>query len=147
MNEYRYTDCGLDDVIIHNASFVKDDEGEAVTIIPHINLLHKEIALGIILADGSMNGKELRFLRTHLGLTQDELAEKLHKERLTVGRWERGEVPIENMAEVFVRLKVAGHLSEHILIDECSAKCVQKAKKQPIRIDGSNPKEYKLMAA
>lgn len=147
MKKYHYKECGLDDVFLCNIDIVQDDDGEEVTIIPYINLLHKKLASIIITADGAMSGKELRFLRTHLRLTQDELAHMLHKERLTIGRWERGESDIDNVAEIVVRGLVAEQLKVKISLSELSPKCVQTTKKPQIKIDGSDPKNYSLIAA
>lgn len=147
MKEYHYTECGLDDVILCNLDVVQADDGEEVIIIPYINLLHKKLASIIITADGAMSGKELRFLRTHLRLTQDEMAHTLHKGRLTIGRWERGESVIDNATEIVVRGLVAEHLVEKISLFEVSEKCVQKTHKPQIKIDGSDPKNYSLIAA
>ena len=72
-----------------------DNAGEECIIIRNINGLHRTIAHGIVTRRSSMNGKELRFLRTQLGMTQAQLADMLHREALAVNRWERGECPID----------------------------------------------------
>ena len=46
-----------------------------------------------------MPGNEIRKLRKRLGLTQQQLADKLGVDRTTVSRWERGEVEPSPMAE------------------------------------------------
>ncbi len=38
-----------------------------------------------------MTGEQIRALRLSLGLTQEQLAERLEVDRNTVARWERGE--------------------------------------------------------
>lgn len=52
---------------------------------------------------------ELRFLRKHLGLTQQELGEKLEINRVTIADWERGEQPISLMHELKLRSLVLDH--------------------------------------
>ena len=104
MGTYRYTDSGLDNVAIKGVDFPMDDAGEECIIIRNINGLHKAIAHGIVTRRSSMNGKELQFLRTELGMTQAQLADMLHREALAVSRWERGECPIDGNAEAVVRL-------------------------------------------
>jgi hypothetical protein len=71
MNEYRYTDCGLDHVCITDALFLG---GADAVHIPNVNGLHRAIALGIVTRGSMMDGREMRFLRTELGMTQAELA-------------------------------------------------------------------------
>src|ERR1700734_2391307 len=99
MGTYRYTDGGLDNVMIEGVNFVADDAGEECVLIPNVNGLHKTIGHGIVARRGSMSGRELRFIRTEMGMTQAQLAEMLHREPLAVSRWERGESPIDGNAE------------------------------------------------
>ncbi len=146
MTNYHYTECGLDNVILCNIDVIQDDGGKIVTEIPSINRLHKELARAVITSEGSIDGKELRFLRTEMGLTQDELAQRLHKDRQTIGRWERGEVPIDNADEIIIRLMVAEEcLDDALSVAEVGPKCLQKASKPPIKIDGSDPKNYRYI--
>ena len=88
MSEYRYTECGLDNVIIDGLDPIVDDDGDIVHSIPRIAGLHRVIARVIVDHAKGISGKELRFLRTELGMTQAELAKMVHREHLTVGRWE-----------------------------------------------------------
>lgn len=107
MSKYQYVESGLDNVFISGISPMIDDEGDEVVTIQHINVLHAEIARGIIESDGGINGAELRFLRTEMGLTQVALAELLSVDGQTVGRYERGDTPIDPTAETLLR-RLAG---------------------------------------
>lgn len=146
---YHYTECGLDNVLIEGVRVTIDDDGDAVVTIRNVNGLHKAIAQAIISRHGLMNGPELRFLRTEMGLTQAELAKHIHREALGVGRWERGEIVIDSNAETVIRLLAQEKLKIEInaSIEEITGYSVQTAGLQPIRIDGSNPEEYRPMAA
>src|SRR5258708_1663749 len=104
MSGYQYTESGLANEFIENMEEVTGDAGERVYRIENITGLHKVIAYCIIQHPNGISGRELRFLRTEMGSTQAELAARLHKEPLAVGRWERGEVPIDSNAEALVRL-------------------------------------------
>ena len=46
MAEYRYTECGLDNVLIVGVSFISDDAGEECIDIPNVHDLHRAIAEG-----------------------------------------------------------------------------------------------------
>jgi transcriptional regulator with XRE-family HTH domain len=85
-----------------------------------------------------------------MSLTQAELAAYLHKEPLTIGRWERGEGAIEPNAEALIRL-LAVHklgLDLNLTIENVMERCISTATRQTIRIDGANPQDYRpLMAA
>ena len=104
MSAYRYTDSGLDNVMIEGVNLLPDDSGDECLTIPNVNGLHKTIAHGIVVRRGSISGRELRFIRTEMGMTQAQLAEMLHREPLAISRWERGECPIDANAEALVRL-------------------------------------------
>lgn len=110
MNAYRYTVSGLRKVFIVGLEPFVDEDGDEVIRIPAINQLHYLIAKVIVLGEAGMHGDELRFLRTEMGQTQNELASLLHVDRQTIGRWERGEFPIDGCAETVIRRLVVEKL-------------------------------------
>ena len=110
MNAYHYTVSGLRNVYIVGLEPFVDEDGDEVIRIPAINQLHHLIAKVIVLGEAGMQGDELRFLRTEMGQTQDELASILHVDRQNIGRWERGEVPIDGCAETVIRRHVVEKL-------------------------------------
>ena len=145
-NSYRYTECGLNNVFIEGVDIVQDDHGETVYRIENVLGLHKTIAHAIIGRRGqAMSGPELRFLRSEMGLTQEEMAKILQHERGTVGRWERGESAIDPNAELVARLVAAGRLDidPNMTIEEMSRDTEWRARVTEIRIDGSDPKHYR----
>ena len=146
---YRYTECGLDNVFVYGLPPIVDDHGKKVFGVQNINGLHREIARLIVTQDAAMAGKQLRFLRTEMGLTQAELAKLVHKEPLTVGRWEREENPIDENADTLIRLigieKM--ELESKISVEDMSGLSVPRAAPQPIDIDGSDPNNYRSIAA
>jgi DNA-binding transcriptional regulator YiaG len=143
--DYQYTECGLDNVMIENMQVVVDDSGEEVYEIPNILGLHKVIATCIIRHPRGISPKELRFLRSEMGMTQAELAEIVKKDHQTVGRWERGEKPIDQNAEALIRLLAAERLDlpRDGTIEELASHCVPSAKMQIITIDGGDPRNYR----
>ncbi|MBM3653537.1 MAG: transcriptional regulator [Alphaproteobacteria bacterium] len=145
MSIFRYTDSGLDNVIIEGVNFLKDDAGEECVMIPNINGLHKAIAHGIVNRRSSMNGSELRFLRTEMGMTQSELADVLHREALAISRWEREEVEIDGNAEAVLRLLAIQKLGlpDDTDVKEIAGWCKPSAETPPIVIDGSDPSNYR----
>jgi len=105
MSAYRYTQCGLDNVWLENGYLIKKTRhGEAVAV-NDVEGLHRLLA--ITLAGGHMplSGKEFRFLRTLLGLTQEGLAKMMGVTEGAVSLWERkGNVPRAN--DQLIRLMV-----------------------------------------
>jgi DNA-binding transcriptional regulator YiaG len=144
MSAYRYTDSGLENVIVEGTNFLADDSGEGCMMIPNINGLHKAIAHGIVTRRSSMSGNELRFLRTEMGMTQAELAGVLHRESLAISRWERGEVAIDGNAEAVVRLLSIQKLElpDHADVGEIAGWCTPSAETPPIVIDGTDTTNY-----
>lgn len=149
MGEYRYAECGLDSVLIEGMDVLVDDGGKKSITIPNINGLHRVIALGIVRKKTSINGKELRYLRTEMGMTQAQLALVVHREPLTVSRWERGEDNIDSNAEALIRMCATQELGlpTDTKVAEISGWCVQGAEPQPLVIDGHDPSNYRLKKA
>jgi DNA-binding XRE family transcriptional regulator len=60
----------------------------------------------------SMTPAQLRQLRAKLNLTQEELATILEVDRRTVVRWEKGDVPISDRIETWIKavLLRRGHI-------------------------------------
>jgi DNA-binding transcriptional regulator YiaG len=150
MAAYHYRECGLDNVKIEGVVPCRDDDGDNVVTIPNIPGLHRVIATAIVDHKAGMSGKELRFLRSEMGLTQPELAAVVHHDAQSIGRWERGECRIDPNAEALIRLLAVERLnlkSESDSVEEMSRWCVATAAPQPIVIDGNDPSNYRPLAA
>jgi transcriptional regulator with XRE-family HTH domain len=145
---YHYTECGLDNVVIEGLPVCKDQTGEETITIPAVGVLHHVIAQGIVTLPAKITGKELRFLRSELGMTQAELAETLRVSLLTISRWEREENPITDSAEMLVRLLADERLElgANLSVSSVSEKVRHIARSEPITIDGSDPVHYRLAA-
>lgn len=90
--------------------------------------------------------KELRFLRTEICLKQAELSSQLGKEAQAVGRWERGECPIDKTTDTLIRIIAAAFLGLKIDLTEIPALHQKQAANDNINIDGTD-ENYQLMAA
>ena len=146
---YKYTECGLDNVIIEGLEVNLDDAGEQVYCIPNMPSLHRTIGQSIIGRESGLSGKELRFLRTEMGLSQAELADVLSVTRATINRWEQGRGDIDANAQVVIRLVAADRLgiTPDVSVEEMTKRSVSSAEASPIRIDGSDPSDYRPIAA
>jgi DNA-binding transcriptional regulator YiaG len=148
MEAYHYTECGLDNVMVFGMMPCVDDDGDQVVTILNIADLHRLIAKEIVSHEAGISGKELRFLRTEMGMTQAELAKIVHHDAQSVARWEKGEHPIGSNAEAVIRLLAIQRLglqTEPGSIEELSQRCVPSAAPQPILIDGNDPSDYRPM--
>lgn len=150
--DYRYEECGLDNVVLMQLKLIEDDMGDEVVHIPYVVSLHNEILRGLVLKASELLPKEVRFIRTHLGLTQAQLAERLGKDAQTIGRWERGEFPMERSADILIRLSAWDYLSVHQeplerpTVEALSRLSLSSPRQEPLRIDASDPSHYRLVA-
>lgn len=102
---YHYTECGLDNVWLENGYTVRHTPYGKGVSIDDADGLHLVLVSEILEKKGRMTGKELRFLRTHLGLSQDNLGKCLGATDQSVSLWERtGKVPAAS--DALVRLLV-----------------------------------------
>ena len=102
---YHYTECGLDNVWLENGYNVRNTPyGKAVSI-DDADGLHVVLANAVVNKPGRITGKELRFLRVHLALSQSSLGKCLGATEQSVSLWERtGKVPAST--DALVRLLV-----------------------------------------
>ena len=148
---HHYTESGLLNVYIEGILVEVDDDGDEIVTIPAVNELHRTIALGIVSHAKGIAGEELRFLRTEMGLTQAELAALVHRDKQTIGRWERNEIEIDSSAEALLRRFAIEKLElpTETGIDELSRRSVPTADEQPIKIQRmkDHARPYELIAA
>jgi len=86
---FHYKGCMLDNIYLQNGFKVTEIDGEKHTSIEDLDSLHQAIGLHIVLERKAPSGKELRFLRTEMRMTQAELAQVLGVTDQSVARWEK----------------------------------------------------------
>lgn len=144
---YHYTQCGLDDVYLVNLPSAFDRAGHNTITFPNINELHAVIREQVALKLSGLNGREIKFLRTELGLTQAALAKQLHKDSQTVGRWERGETDIDGGSETLLRVMALEDLAgEGATVQELARRVIAAPTPEPYRIEASDPEHYRPAA-
>jgi DNA-binding transcriptional regulator YiaG len=86
----HYTACGLDNVWLANGFSVKETKYGKGIAIDDVEGLHRLLAGHLIDKPGLLTGKEFRFLRVHLGLTQQGLGKLMgNLTENAVSLWER----------------------------------------------------------
>jgi DNA-binding transcriptional regulator YiaG len=106
---YHYTECGLDNVyLVSGFEYVDTPRGRAVRI-RDIDGLHRAIGRTLVREKKDLNGKEFRFLRHELNMTQQHLASLLGVDVQTIARWEKGKTQITGPAQALVRLLYEEH--------------------------------------
>jgi DNA-binding transcriptional regulator YiaG len=116
---HHYTTSGLDNVWLQNGYTEKRTAyGKAVSVVD-ADALHETLAIMLTKKPGRLTGKELRYLRTMLCLSQSSLAKMLGATEQSVSLWERtGKVPKSSDALVRMivleKLQGDGKISEII---------------------------------
>lgn len=146
--DYTYDECGLDNVILKDFAIQIDDAGDEVITIPNLNALHRVLVHAVATKSGGLTPAEIRFLRSEMRLSQAELAKLIGKDGQTVGRWERGETPIDQASQMVVRRKAVEYADlEDIGIDVLAERSTYSAVQEPIRIQADDPENYRPVAA
>ena len=109
LKRYHYTECGLDNVyLIGGFAYIDTPRGRAVQI-KDIDGLHRAIGRTLVREKKDLNGREFRFLRHELNMTQQSLALLLGVDAQTVARWEKGRSQITGPAQALIRLLYEEH--------------------------------------
>jgi len=149
-HDYRYDITGLDHVMLVGLELSEDEDGDPVVTIRNVNLLHRAIVHALATKPCAMTGKELRFARTELGLTQAGLSGLIHVDIQKIGRWERGEYPLDTTAEIIIRVLMLQHVSDVETLPPIAviSGWVGTADSgQVLHIDASDPNHWRPIAA
>jgi DNA-binding transcriptional regulator YiaG len=107
---FHYTACGLDNVWLANGYRVKATRhGDAVSV-HDVDGLHELLAQKLIEKPGRLSGKEFRFLRTQLGLSQEALGALLDFSENAVSLWERKDT-VPAACDHWLRMSVLAKLA------------------------------------
>lgn len=100
---YHYTESGLDNVFLATGfEYVNLPSGRHVRI-KDIEGLHVAIGKALINQKKNLTGREIRFLRQEMLLSQANLAKLLEVNEQTVHRWETAKTDIPKPAESLIR--------------------------------------------
>lgn len=119
-DRYHYTECGLDNIYLLNGyEYVETPRGRGVQI-QDIEGLHLAIGRILVREKRNLSGREFRFLRHELNLTQQNLALLLSVDVQAVGRWEKGQSKngIPGPAQGIIRLLYEEHTKGNKKIKE-----------------------------
>jgi putative transcriptional regulator len=109
---YHYTECGLDNVYLANGFELIDRPTGREVKIANIDGLHEVIGRSLITTKKNLSGKEIRFLRHEMIMSQALLAKLLEVSEQTVLRWEKGKAEIPKSAEMLIRLLYHEHIND-----------------------------------
>ncbi len=121
-------ECGSDRVTVERKAVIRYDMGglhhatlQGVEIrrcgacgdesvkIPRIGQLHRVLADYLVRQPRLLLGVEVRFLRTHLGLSSEDFAHRMGVTRETVSRWENDKERMGEPTDHLLRALVKSH--------------------------------------
>ena len=91
VGKHHYTESGLQNVWLKGVEIFECKCGENFAFIPYAQELHKLIAEILLKKEDQLSGREIRFLRKHMGLKAKDFAKQIGVMNVTVSRWEREE--------------------------------------------------------
>lgn len=100
---YHYKECGLSNIYLLNGFELEEHDGEQYVSIHDVNGLWKAIGFNIVTKKKVLTPKEIRFLRSQMEKTQNEIAAFLRVDDQTVARWEKGKVKLSGPADIALR--------------------------------------------
>lgn len=123
-NMHHYVESGLDNVWLSNGFTVKETPYGRAVSVHHADKLDRSIALALVRDKGpALSGKEFRFLRALIGLSQAAFGKTIDVKEQTVSLWERND-RVPRYAALQLQILVLGMFARNTKIGEI----VDKAK-------------------
>jgi len=136
---------GLKGVVLLGAkSLVCNNCGEVMLDGEVIEQATEALNLLLVSRAGVLGAGEVRYLRKELEMTQEKLAERLGVHRVSVARWETGDVAIGQAESMALRAMVAMKAVEH---RPRQSKEIASKFMHPTMSKGHGPYEITLSAA
>lgn len=86
---YQYKECGLNNIYLVNGFIERVTPRGYSTAIDNVEGLHRAIGEWLARDKKVLDGREARFLRLEMGLSQVALAALLGKDEQSIARWEK----------------------------------------------------------
>lgn len=117
-HKYHYTEAGLDNVYLSNGvRWIDSPHGKGAQIQDRKGL-HRAIGLILIEEVPDLNGKEFRFLRHEINMTQKTLAGILQVDEQSVARWEKEHTKVDGPAQAVIRKLYLESIGEQSLLKD-----------------------------
>jgi putative zinc finger/helix-turn-helix YgiT family protein len=110
IGKHHYTESGLQNVWLDGVEIFECKCGECFAFISCAQELHKLIAQILLKQENQLSGREIRFLRKHMGMKSKDFANELGVRPVTISRWESGDYPPSKSFDRFIRLFYAANM-------------------------------------
>ncbi|HEY6126848.1 MAG TPA: helix-turn-helix domain-containing protein [Candidatus Acidoferrum sp.] len=105
--DYEFKETGLRDLVLLDVELVKCGKcGNVDPVLFQVDELMHIAAVAILQKPYRLQGEELRFLRKHIDLNQEEFAKLLRVNKTTLSKWENNEDPIGIQSDLLARTVV-----------------------------------------
>ena len=105
--DYEFKESGLRNLTLLGIDLIKCGKcGNVDPVLSGVDDLMDLIAVAVLQKQYRLQGEELRFLRKHIGMSQEEFAKLVHANKTTLSKWENNEDPIPIRTDVYARMMV-----------------------------------------
>lgn len=111
IGKHHYIESGLQNIWLMGVETFKCECGENFALIPYIQELHKLIAEDLLKQGDQLSGRQIRFLRKHMGLKAKDFAKQLGVRNVTVSRWEQEKTVPPESIDRFIRFFYATEMN------------------------------------
>jgi len=135
-NYYRYTESGLDYIYLADGFRYFDGERGREVAIEDSGGLHRAIGKMLVTHKKNLSGREIRFLRHEMLMSQVTLAKLLEVSEQAINRWENGKTGVPKPAESLIRLLYREHIKDGPEEDSAIRKSLKRIADLEDEIDG-----------
>ena len=111
-----YTGCGLDDIWVASGYEMEIIDGEKAIRIRDLDGLLEAIGRSLVRRKKLLSGKEIRFLRLQMDLTQSKLARLVGCDAQQIARYEKGQNKMPGAVDRLLRMLFLEHLQDPTLV-------------------------------
>jgi len=140
---YHYTECGLDNIYLVNGFEMTRTDDDEELFIHDIYGLHKAISNSLIFKKGLLEGKEIKFIRTMLDLSQNKLAALIGCRYQQILLWEKNKNKISKPADRLLRITLYTYLYKEVDNGEIFNRINEIADLDAAEVEYSNRVEFK----
>ncbi|MBM3557037.1 MAG: helix-turn-helix domain-containing protein [Alphaproteobacteria bacterium] len=115
---FRYSGCGLNDIYLTSGFVEKETPRGRAVSIADLDGLHRAIGADLVKRRKRLNGREIRFLRGQMDLTQAELAQLIGCDVQQIARYEKDQNAAPGAADRLLRMMYREHLGTSVKVRE-----------------------------
>lgn len=117
-NPIQYMGCGLDDVWLAGGYELETVDGELTITVHDLDGLHEAIGRYLVRRKKLLTGKEIRFLRLQMDLTQSRFARLVGCDAQQVARYEKGQNKMPGAVDRLLRMLYREHLKDPVAVQD-----------------------------